>query len=146
LARTQRFGTLPTIMLNARPPLRPLTRTIRHIRERSTDELGPVGRSYLYTSNTEEIPMNIKVDPLTAARAEALFASHLSAASRPTYGIVDDAIRAAMRTHGGVRGCAAHVAAEYGDHPEVAVPRMRWARGVIDDLYASRRSGWALVA
>lgn len=97
--------------------------------------------------------MNIKVDPLTAARAEALFTSHLSTGSRPVHGIVDDAIHAAVRAHGGTRGCAAEVAAEYGDHPEVAMPRMQWARGVVEELYGSRRASahrrqnaWALVA
>lgn len=94
--------------------------------------------------------MNIKVDPLTAARAEALFTSHLSTGSQPAYGTVADAIREAVRAHGGIRGCAADVASAYGDRPETAVPRMRWARGVVEELYRSaahrRRNGWALVA
>ena len=84
---------------------------------------------------------------LTAARAEALFtAGHLSTGSHPGFEVVEEAIRGAVRAHGGVRGCAADVAAEYGDPPEVAVPRMRWARDVIADLYPRRRDGWALVA
>ncbi|MEJ3746280.1 hypothetical protein WEI85_23690 [Actinomycetes bacterium KLBMP 9797] len=93
--------------------------------------------------------MNITVDPLTAARAEALFTSHLSTGSQPAFGTVVDAIRDAVRMHGGVRGCAADVASAYGDRPETAVPRMRWARGVVEELYGSthrRRAGWALVA
>jgi hypothetical protein len=97
--------------------------------------------------------MNIKTDPLTAARAEALFTSRLATGSQPGYAVVAEAIRVAVRAHGGVRGCAADVATEYGDHPEVAVPRMRWARGVVDQLYGSsradsrrQRGGWALVA
>ncbi|HEX5205368.1 hypothetical protein ACFQS1_26605 [Paractinoplanes rhizophilus] len=86
---------------------------------------------------------------LTAARAEALFTSELATGSRPSYDVVDETIRLALRAHGGVRGCAADVAAEYGDHPEVAVPRMRWALGMIDRMYPARRTGrhrWALVA
>jgi len=87
---------------------------------------------------------------LTAARAEALFTSQLATGSHPSHAAVDEVIRLAVRAHAGVRGCAADVAAEYGDHPEIAVPRMRWALGVIDQLYAARRtrrrSGWALVA
>jgi hypothetical protein len=90
---------------------------------------------------------------LTAVRAEALFTSQLSTGSRPTYDVVEKAIRLAVRAHGGVRGCAADVAAEYGDHPELAAPRMRWARDVIEQLYERRRAraeqppnGWALVA
>jgi hypothetical protein len=91
--------------------------------------------------------------PLTAARAEALFTSQLSTGSHPTYDVVEEAIRFAVRTHGGVRGCAGDVAAEFGDHPELAVPRMRWARDVVEQLYQSRRvraerrhDGWALIA
>jgi hypothetical protein len=89
---------------------------------------------------------------LTAARAEALFTSQLSTGSQPTYGIVHTAIRIAVRTYG-VRGCAGYVAAEYGEHPELAAPRMRWARDVVEQLYQARRTraerpcdGWALVA
>ena len=85
---------------------------------------------------------------LTDARAEALFTSTLSTGSRPAPEVVEAAIRAAVRAHGGVRGCAADVAAEYGDHPELAVPRMRWARGVVEHLYHTRRPcpGWSLAA
>jgi hypothetical protein len=79
--------------------------------------------------------MNATIDALTAARAEALFTSHLSASTHPSQADVADAIRAAIRAHGGTRGCTAQVATAYGDHPEVAAPRMRWARGVIDELY-----------
>jgi hypothetical protein len=102
----------------------------------------------------EEIPMTIKTDPLTAARAEALFTSQLATGSRPAHDVADQAIRLAVRARGGVRGCAAEVAGEYGDHPELAVPRMQWARGVVEHLYGTRpahaersgRSRWALVA
>jgi hypothetical protein len=94
--------------------------------------------------------MNIKVDPLTAARAEALFTSTLPTGCQPDRGVVDSVIRSAVRAHGGIRGCAADVAAEYGDHPELAVRRMRWARRVVEELYrcrpATARSSWALVA
>jgi hypothetical protein len=82
--------------------------------------------------------MNITIDPLTAARAEALFTSHLSAGSTPSYADVDAAIRTAIRSHGGTRAVAADVAAAYGDHPETAVPRMRWARWVVGQMYGSR--------
>ena len=91
--------------------------------------------------------MTTTTTALTAARAEALFTSHLSTGSHPAYDVVEQAIRVAVRAHGGVRGCAADVAAEYGDHPDLAVPRMRWARDVIDDLYDRRHpTDWALVA
>jgi len=60
-------------------------------------------------------------------RAEALFASLLQPSEVPTVAQIVDAIAASLRVHGGVDGCAAAVAAEYGDHPDVAVVRMRWA-------------------
>ena len=79
------------------------------------------------------------VSSLTAARAEALFNSRLATGSQPAYDVVQEAIVIAIRAHGGVRGCAADVAAEYGHHPELAVPRMRWARAVVERLYQQRR-------
>jgi hypothetical protein len=69
-------------------------------------------------------------DLLTAARAQALFTSHLSVDSQPSPEDVRAAIAHAVRLHGGVRNCAAQVAAEYGDHPETAVRRMRWALSI----------------
>lgn len=92
--------------------------------------------------------MTTETTMLTAARAEALFTSPLATGSRPSHEVVELAIRFAVRAHGGVRGCAGDVAAEYGDHPETAAPRMRWARQLVDELYAVRRrpfAGWALV-
>ncbi len=76
---------------------------------------------------------------LPPARAEALFVSTVSAQSRLTLRQADDAIATAMRLHGGVRGCAADAAADYGDHPETAMHRMRWALSMVDQLYGSRR-------
>ncbi len=78
----------------------------------------------------------MSVDILTAARAEALFTSDLSVYSRPTPDQVTERIRQAVRAHHGTRGCAAEVAAAYGDHPEVAVIRMRWARRVVAEVYS----------
>ena len=83
-------------------------------------------------------------DALTAARAEALFVSDVSAASIPTPAESREAIRRALLRHGGVRGCAAAVAAEYGDHPETAAPRMRWARQVVWSVYGKPASRVAL--
>jgi hypothetical protein len=74
-------------------------------------------------------------NPLTAARAAALFVSDLSAAGQPTEVLVEAAIKHSLQTHGGARGCAADVAAAYGDHPELAARRMRWAIGLVEDLY-----------
>jgi hypothetical protein len=75
-------------------------------------------------------------DALTAARAAALFVSDVSVADHPTDVEVDQAIRRSLRTHGGSRGCAADLAAAYGDRPELAAPRMRWALGTVENRYA----------
>jgi hypothetical protein len=77
-------------------------------------------------------------NPLTAARAAALFVSDVSATEQPTGVLVEAAIKHALQTHGGARGCAADVAAAYGDYPELAARRMRWARSVVEDLYERR--------
>jgi hypothetical protein len=60
-------------------------------------------------------------------RAGALFASDLQPSDQPTAVQVMHAIHVSLRACGGAKGCAAVVAAEYGDHPETAALRMRWA-------------------
>jgi hypothetical protein len=60
-------------------------------------------------------------------RAEALFASDLQPSDRPTDAQVARAIHKSLLARGGVAGCAAAMAAEYGEHPENAALRMRWA-------------------
>jgi hypothetical protein len=72
--------------------------------------------------------------PVLAARAEALFASNLSARCEYTQIEVASAIRQAIGAHNGIRGCIGEVAAAYGEHPETAARRMRWARALIADL------------
>ena len=68
--------------------------------------------------------------------ADALFASVLQRSDNPSAGQVRKAIAAAVRAYGGL-GCVQRVAPEFGDHPEAAVDRMRWARAVADELFAS---------
>ena len=68
--------------------------------------------------------------------ADALFASVLQRSDNPSAGQVRKAIAAAVRAYGG-SGCVQRVAQEFGDHPEAAVVRMRWARAVADELFAS---------
>lgn len=58
--------------------------------------------------------------------AEALFVSPLQPSTHPGPAEVDAAILAAILLHGSC-GCAAAVAQEYGDHPDLAGARMRWA-------------------
>jgi hypothetical protein len=64
---------------------------------------------------------------ISTVRADALFASALQRSDEPSAAQVDQAIAAAVRAFG-TRGCAARVAQAYGEHPETAVARMRWAR------------------
>ena len=72
----------------------------------------------------------------SAFLAEALFASVLQRSDKPSAGQVWKAIAAAMRAYGGL-GCVQRVAQEFGDHPEAAVERMRWARAVADEVFTS---------
>ena len=62
----------------------------------------------------------------SAARADGLFASPLQRSGEPSARQVRQAIATAIGVHG-MRGCAARVAQAYGDHPETAPTRMRWA-------------------
>jgi hypothetical protein len=64
---------------------------------------------------------------IRAVRADALFVSALQHCDEPDPGQVRRAIAAAIGAFGGP-GCAQRVAQEFGDHPETAVVRMRWAR------------------
>ncbi len=72
----------------------------------------------------------------SAAWADALFASVLQRSDNPSAGQVRKAIAAAVRAYGGL-GCVQCVAQEFGDHPEAAADRMRWARAVADQMFAS---------
>ena len=78
--------------------------------------------------------MNTTTD--TASRAAALFVSTVSMFDRVTDARVVAAIDEALWMHGGSQGCAAEVAQAYGDHPETAAPRMRWARRVVEQVDA----------
>ena len=68
--------------------------------------------------------------------ADALFVSVIQGSDRPDASQVRKAIAAAVRAYGG-RGCAQRVAQEFGDHPETAVARMRWARAVAGEAFGS---------
>jgi hypothetical protein len=64
---------------------------------------------------------------ISAARADALFVSALQRSEELSAGQVQQAVASAVRAFGS-RGCAERVAQEFGDHPDTAVARMRWAR------------------
>jgi hypothetical protein len=82
---------------------------------------------------------------LKAVRSEALFVSSLQPSDNPGAEQVLQAVARSVRAFGS-RGCAARVAQEFGDHPEIAVSRMRWARRVVDEAcgaHLSRRASSA---
>ncbi len=61
------------------------------------------------------------------ARSEALFASGLQPSDAPTAEMTAKAIDRAVQKYG-IGGCAGRMAQEFGDHPDAAAERMRWAR------------------
>jgi hypothetical protein len=65
--------------------------------------------------------------------ADALFVSALQRSQAPTTDQVRQAINAAVGAFG-YAGCAGRVAQEFGDHPETAAARMRWARETLAGL------------
>ena len=86
---------------------------------------------------------------ITAVAAGALFVSALQRSEAPSLGQVRQAIDASVQAFG-ASGCAARVAQEFGDHPETAVARMRWARATarsaVGDLVPEPRRNPELVA
>ena len=62
----------------------------------------------------------------------ALFASGLQRSDALAGDAVAEAVRLAVRQLG-VRGCAAQMAQEFGDHPEAVIDRMRWIRQVVGE-------------
>ena len=79
------------------------------------------------------------------SRADALFASVLQRSDEPSPGQVRQAIAAAVATYGGP-GCAARVAQSFGEHPETAVTRMRWARAMVADAFGGAQPTLACAA
>ena len=74
---------------------------------------------------------------LSAMRADALFVSALQRCEQPSAGQVRQSIAAAVHAFG-EHGCAERVAQEFGDHPETAVPRMRWALQLVGEAFSDR--------
>ncbi len=81
------------------------------------------------TTSPTQLPVSPRTARFPSARTilnEALFASHLQSSDHPTPGDVRAAIDSSLRALG-VGLCIARVAQEFGDHPEAATTRMRWA-------------------
>src|SRR6266567_1239479 len=75
---------------------------------------------------------------ISAARADALFASALQRSDEPSARQVRQAIAAAITAYASL-GCAAQVAQAYGEHPETAAARMRWARTAVAEAFSASR-------
>jgi hypothetical protein len=74
------------------------------------------------------------IQMMQTAAAEALFVSSVQPSDRPSQADVDRAVRHSLQLFGGVAGCAAACAGEYGEHPEQAAHRMQWAVSMVAHL------------
>ncbi|SRR6266540_1700612 len=72
-----------------------------------------------------------------AVQCEALFASDLQSSQRPEPRQIRRAVLEMIMKYG-ARYCMARVAQEFGDHPDTAVIRMRWAREAVVGAYNDR--------
>jgi len=77
---------------------------------------------------------------ISAVRADAVFVSELQPCDEPSAGQVRQAVATAVRAFS-CSGCAGRVAQEFGDHPETAATRMRWARSVAREAFADSPPG-----
>ena len=77
---------------------------------------------------------------ITACVADALFASALQCSDAPSAGQIRQAIDAAVAAFGFV-GCTGRVAQEFGDHPETAAARIRWARAAAESAFGEQVPG-----
>ena len=69
-------------------------------------------------------------NPDETVRAEAVFVSHLQASDPIDVEVVEDTVDTLLRRDGAA-GCAAGMAYEFGEHPDTAARRMRWARDLV---------------
>jgi uncharacterized membrane protein YgdD (TMEM256/DUF423 family) len=76
---------------------------------------------------------------ISGARAGALFASPLQRSDDLSAGQVRQAIATAIGAYG-ARGCAARVAQAYGEHPDTALTRMRWALAVVASAFGGSQT------
>jgi hypothetical protein len=76
--------------------------------------------------------------PVVIARAEALFASGVPTGEPLTRAQLNDVVAAAVLARGGVQACAAEMAAAFGERPESAPARMRWALRAVEARHGRR--------
>jgi hypothetical protein len=90
---------------------------------------------------TEHVVVHREFDMISTVQdlaAEALFVSYLQPSEHPSRGAIEEAVTAMILRYGS-DGCAAALAAEFGDHPESAVRRMAWVRAELSDAMAEPR-------
>jgi hypothetical protein len=75
--------------------------------------------------------MNVMVEDV---RSEALFVSHLQRSQQPTNEVIRAAVLDMVGRFGEAR-CAELVAQEFGEHPDCALGRMRWARTAVQSAF-----------
>ena len=76
---------------------------------------------------------------ISGIRANALFASPLQRSYDPSARQVRQAIATTIGAYG-ARGCAARVAQAYGEHPDTAIARMRWALAAVASAFGGSRT------
>ena len=69
-------------------------------------------------------------------RTEALFVSDLQRSQHPTIELIRAAVDTTVDRLGPAR-CAELVAQEFGEHPDCALGRMRWARTAVMAAFAA---------
>ena len=69
-------------------------------------------------------------------RTEALFVSDVQRSQQPTAEVIRQAVSSTVQKLGET-GCAALVAQEFGEHPDCALGRMRWARRAVQAAFAA---------
>ncbi len=82
------------------------------------------------TQPADRLPRNLSA----ATYAEILFSASLRRGCVPTGTNAILAMTIEVKKCDGIKGCVARVATEYGEHPELAVPRMRRALAVVATL------------
>lgn len=82
---------------------------------------------------------------LCALEADALFASALQRSDEVNASEIYQAIAVSLDAYGGA-GCAGRVAQEFGDHPEAAAARMRWALATVEVLDGQPVAGKCWIA
>ena len=75
-----------------------------------------------------------------ALQADALFASAVQRSDDLSIGQIRRAVAVALDAYGDA-GCAGRVAQEFGDYPETAAVRMRWARATVAVLEGQSTPG-----